>query len=51
VLPGEPEEQRRAERMANGIPPPQHPRDASIATARSVGMNDHAIRELTDGAA
>jgi hydroxycarboxylate dehydrogenase B len=50
LLPGEPEARMRAERLANGVPLPDDTFKALIATAHNAGVNDHAIRELTDAA-
>jgi len=50
LLPGEPEARMRADHLANGVPLPNDTFEALIATARDAGVNDQAIRGLTDAA-
>ena len=47
LLPGEPEARLRAERTANGVPLTEDTLSGLVATARSVGIEDSVIRELT----
>ncbi len=49
LLPGEPEAQMRAERMADGVPLTDDTFAGLAATARAVGIAEPAIRELTQG--
>jgi uncharacterized oxidoreductase len=45
LVPGEPEQRMRAERLKNGVPLPDDVWATIVAAARSVGINDTAIAE------
>ena len=47
MVPGDPERKARAERRANGVPLPVDTWDSLVAAARSVGLGEDAIPELT----
>jgi hydroxycarboxylate dehydrogenase B len=47
LVPGEPEERMRAERLAYGVPLPDDTWAAIVETARSVGMDERRIQQAT----
>jgi len=47
LVPGEPEQRTRAERLRNGVPLPDDVWATIVAAARSVGINDTAIAEAS----
>jgi uncharacterized oxidoreductase len=47
LVPGEPEQRTRAERLANGVPLPDDTWAAIVATARDVGLDERRIQQAT----
>jgi len=47
LVPGEPEERMRAQRLANGVPLPDDTWAAIVETARSVGLDERRIQQAT----
>ena len=44
LIPGEPEERTKAERLANGVPLPEDTWGAIVEAARKVGVNEDRIQ-------